>query len=44
MIFVRTRKKFKWEGCSKERSFGVEGTRTAEYCAQHVLDEMMNVK
>ena len=32
------------EGCSKYPSFGVSGTKTAEDCAQHALDEMINVR
>ncbi|CAM9595289.1 unnamed protein product [Ascophyllum nodosum] len=32
------------EGCNKESSFGVAGTKKGEYCAQHAPDGMVNVK
>ncbi|CAN0469189.1 unnamed protein product, partial [Ascophyllum nodosum] len=31
------------KGCGKRPSFGVAGTKTAEYCRQHALDGMVNV-
>ncbi|CAN0309166.1 unnamed protein product [Ascophyllum nodosum] len=31
------------EGCGERPSFGVTGTKTAQYCAQHALDGMVNV-
>ncbi|CAM9758461.1 unnamed protein product, partial [Ascophyllum nodosum] len=31
------------EGCGKEPSFGLVGTKTAEYCTQHAPDGMDNV-
>ena len=30
--------------CGKRSSFGVAGTRKAEYCAQHAPDGMVNVR
>ncbi|CAM9859658.1 unnamed protein product [Ascophyllum nodosum] len=36
-------KKCRSEGCGKQPSFGVAGTKTAEYCAQHSPDGMVNV-
>ncbi|CAN0344470.1 unnamed protein product, partial [Ectocarpus sp. 12 AP-2014] len=33
----------KQHGCNKVGSFGVQGTRTAEYCATHAKDGMLNV-
>ena len=33
-------KKCRTEGCVKQPSFEVAGTKTAEYCAQHALDGM----
>ena len=30
-------------GCMKKPSFGVTGTKTAEYCAQHIQDGVVNV-
>ena len=32
------------EGCSKYSSYGVVGTKTAEYCAQHAQDGMVDVR
>ena len=32
------------EGCSKQPSLGVAGTKMAEYCAQHAPDGMVNVR
>ena len=32
------------EGCTKQPSFGVTGTRSAEYCPQHAPGGMVNVK
>ena len=32
------------EGCGKHASFGVTGTKTAQYCAQYALDGMVNVR
>ncbi|CAN0464226.1 unnamed protein product, partial [Ascophyllum nodosum] len=32
------------EGCGKEPSFGVGGTKTKMYCAQHALEGMVDVK
>ena len=37
-------KKCRTEGCNKVPSFGVAGTKTAEYCAQHAPDGMVDVK
>ena len=34
----------KTEGCGKKPSYGVAGTKTVEYCAQHAPDGMVNVK
>ena len=31
------------EGCSKHPSFGVSGTKKAEYCAQHAPHGMVNI-
>ncbi|CAN0369670.1 unnamed protein product, partial [Ascophyllum nodosum] len=31
------------EGCGKRPLFGVSGTETAEYCAQHAPDRVVNV-
>ena len=31
------------DGCGKHPSFGVAGTKTAEYCRQHAPDGMVNV-
>ncbi|CAN0382768.1 unnamed protein product [Ascophyllum nodosum] len=31
------------EGCGKQPSFGVAGTKTVQYCAQHAPDGMVNV-
>ena len=38
-----TGKMCRTEGCGTRPSFGVEGTKTAEYCRQHALDGMINV-
>ena len=38
------RKKCSTEGCGKQPKFGVAGTKTAEYCAQHTPDGMVDVK
>ena len=43
MVNVRN-KKCRTEACDKRPSFGVAGTKTAEYCAQHAPDGMVNVK
>ena len=32
------------KGCDKIAAFGVEGTKTAEYCRQHALGGLVNVK
>ena len=32
------------EGCGKIAAFGVAGTKTSEYCRQHALDGMVNVR
>ena len=37
-------RKCRTEDCGKRPSFGVTGTKTAEYCAQHVPDGMVDVK
>ena len=42
MVDVR-RRKCRTEGCGKQPSFGVAGTKTVRYCAQHALDGMVNV-
>ena len=34
----------KTEGCDKIAAFGVDGTKTAEYCRQHALGGLVNVK
>ena len=31
-------------GCSKQPSFGVEGSKMAEYCSQHALSSMVNIR
>ncbi|CAM9611848.1 unnamed protein product [Ascophyllum nodosum] len=36
-------RKCRTEGCSKQPSFGVAGTQTVMYCAQHASDGMANV-
>ncbi|CAN0429552.1 unnamed protein product [Ascophyllum nodosum] len=36
-------KKCRTEGCVKQPSFGVAGTKTVEYCAQHAPYGMVNV-
>ena len=38
------RKKSRTEGCGKLPSYGVAGTKTVEYCAQHAPDGMVDVK
>ncbi|CAN0316686.1 unnamed protein product [Ascophyllum nodosum] len=38
------KRKCRTEGCSKRPSFGVAGTNTAEYCAQHAPDGVVDVK
>ena len=43
MVNVK-KKKCCAEGCGNITVFGVEGTKTAKYCTQHVLDGMVNVK
>ncbi|CAM9912695.1 unnamed protein product, partial [Ascophyllum nodosum] len=42
MVNVKNRK-CRTEGCGMQPSFGLGGTKTAEYCAQHALDGMVNV-
>ena len=42
MVDVKSRK-CRTEGCGKIPSFGVAGTKTAEYCAQHALDGMVDI-
>ena len=42
MVDVRSRK-CRTEGCGKGPSFGVAGTKTVEYCAQHALHGMVRV-
>ena len=42
MVNVKSRK-CRTEGCGKKPSFGVAGTKTAEYCVQHAPDGMVNV-
>ena len=37
-------KKCRAERCGKQPSFGVAGTKRAEYCAQHALEGMVDVK
>lgn len=32
------------DGCGKEPSFGMAGSRTAQFCAQHAEDGMVNVR
>ena len=41
MVDVKSRK-YRTLSCEKWPSFGVEGTRTAEYCAQHTPDGMVS--
>ena len=43
IVDVKSRK-CKTEGCGTIPSFGVAGTKTAEYCAQHALEGMVDVK
>ena len=43
MVDAKSRR-CKTEGCDKRSSFGVAGTKTAEYCAQHAPDGMVDVK
>ncbi|CAM9611778.1 unnamed protein product, partial [Ascophyllum nodosum] len=42
MVSVKDRK-CRTDGCGKCASFGVAGTKTGEYCAQHAPDGMVNV-
>ena len=42
MVNVCSRK-CRTEGCGKRSSYGVAGTKTAEYCAQHAPDGMVDV-
>ena len=42
MVDVKSRE-CKTHDCGKIPSFGVAGTKTAEYCAQHDPDGMVNV-
>ena len=42
MVDVRSRK-CRIEGCDKQSSLGVAGTKTMEYCAQHAPGGMVNV-
>ena len=37
MVNIDSRK-CKTEGCGKQSSYGVAGTKTAEFCAQHAVD------
>lgn len=32
------------EGCSKYPSFGIAGSKTAQFCAQHAAEDMVHVK
>ncbi|CAM9897347.1 unnamed protein product, partial [Ascophyllum nodosum] len=34
----------KTRGCCNRPSFGVAGTKTAEYCAQHAPDGMVDIR
>ena len=43
MVDVKS-KKCKTASCGKVASFGVAGTKTSEYCAQHAPEGMVNVK
>ena len=43
MVNVKSRK-CKTQGCVKASSFGVAGTKTAEYCEQYAPDEMVDIK
>ena len=43
MVNVKS-KTCRTEGCGKIPSFGVTGTKTAEYCAQHALERMIDVR
>ena len=43
MVNVKSRK-CKIQGCVTAPSFGLAGTKTAEYCAQHAPDEMVDIK
>ena len=43
MVDVKSRK-CRTEGCGKRRFFGVAGTKTEEYCAQHAPEGMVDVK
>ena len=42
MVSVKSRK-CRTESCSKGASFGNAATKAAEYCAQHAVDEMIDV-
>ena len=37
-------KRCRTEGCGKQPSFGVTGTKTVEYCAQHAPDGMIDIR
>ncbi|CAN0228026.1 unnamed protein product, partial [Ascophyllum nodosum] len=39
-----TKTKCRTEGCGKQPSFGVAGTKTKEYCSQHAPDGMVDIK
>ena len=43
MVSVNNRR-CRTEGCVKQPSFGVAGTKTVEYCAQHAPNRMVDVK
>lgn len=43
MVDINT-KRCAEEGCSKQPSFGLEGTRKREFCKQHAMDGMVDVK
>ena len=40
----RQEQKSRSASCGKVPSFGVAGTKTGEYCAQHALEEMVDVR
>ena len=43
MVNISSRR-CKTEGCGKDPSFGVAGTKIKEYCYQHSSEGMVNVK
>lgn len=37
-------KRCKAENCRKQPTYGVEGTKVAQYCAQHKVEGLVNVR